>query len=44
MRTPKEKEAIVKEYYLIGQAKTCHKYNISRSVIWNWVKNMNKKL
>ena len=38
MRTAKEKEKIVKEYYLIGQAKICHKYNISKSVIWNWVK------
>jgi len=38
MRTPQEKEKIVKEYYLIGQAKICHKYNISKSVMWNWVK------
>ena len=38
MRTPEEKEKIVKEYYKIGQAKVCHKYNISRSLIWNWVK------
>lgn len=38
MRTPEEKEKIVKEYYKLGQAKVCHKYNISRSLIWNWVK------
>lgn len=38
MRTPKEKEKIVKEYYRIGQAKVCNKYSISRSVIWNWIK------
>lgn len=38
MRTPKEKEAIVKEYYLKGQAKICHKYNISKSVLWRWIK------
>ena len=43
MRTPKEKEEIVKEYYLIGQAKICHKYNISKSVIWNWVKKYEEK-
>ena len=43
MRTPKEKEEIVKEFYLIGQAKICHKYNISRSVIWNWVKKYEEK-
>lgn len=38
MRTIAEKEKIIKEYYLVGQAKICHKYNISKSVIWNWVK------
>ncbi len=38
MRTPQEKEKIIKEYYLIGQAKIRHKYNISKSVLWNWVK------
>ena len=38
MRTPQEKEKIVKEYYRIGQAKVCSKYNISRSLIWNWTK------
>lgn len=38
MRTSKEKEEIIKEYYLIGQAKICYKYNISRLVIWNWEK------
>ncbi len=38
MRTLQEKEKIIKEYYLIGQAKTRHKYNISKSVLWNWVK------
>ena len=43
MRTAKEKEKIVKEYYLIGQAKICHKYNISKSVIWNWVKKYEEK-
>ena len=43
MRTPEEKEEIVKEYYLIGQAKICHKYNISKSVIWNWVKKYEEK-
>ena len=43
MRTPKEKEEIVKEYYLIGQAKICYKYNISKSVIWNWVKKYEEK-
>ncbi len=43
MRTPKEKEEIVKEYYLIGQSKICHKYNISRSLMWNWVKKYEKK-
>ena len=43
MRIPKEKEKIVKEYYLVGQAKICHKYNISKSVIWNWVKKYEEK-
>ena len=43
IRTPEEKEEIVKEYYLIGQAKICHKYNISKSVIWNWVKKYEEK-
>ena len=38
MRTPKEKERIVKEYYLIGQKQICEKYNLSRSVIWRWIK------
>ena len=38
MRTPKEKERIVQEYYLIGQARICEKYNLSRSVIWRWIK------
>ena len=38
MRTPKEKEKIVQEYYLIGQSKICEKYNLSKSVIWRWVK------
>ena len=38
MRTPEEKEKIVKEYYKIGKTKVCNKYHISSSVIWNWIR------
>lgn len=43
MRTIKEKEKIIKEYYKHGQAYVCHKYNLSRSLIWNWVKKYEEK-
>lgn len=43
MRTPQEKERIIKDYYLIGQSKICHKYSISKSVLWNWVKKYEEK-
>jgi len=45
MRTPKEKEKIIKEYYSTdhAQAKICHKYDISKSVLWNWVKKYEEK-
>ena len=40
MRTPEEKEKIIKEYYSSdhAQAKICSKYDISRAVLWYWVK------
>ena len=40
MRTPKEKERIIKEYYSSdhAQAKICNKYGISKAVLWRWVK------
>ena len=40
IRTPQEKEKIIKEYYSYdhAQAKICHKYNISKSVLWSWVR------
>lgn len=38
MRTAEEKAKIIEEYYLLGQAKICHKYNISKSVLWSWIK------
>ena len=40
MRTPEEKEKIVKEYYSSdhAQAKICSKYGISKAVLWHWVK------
>ena len=40
MRTPEEKEKIVKEYYSnkIGRNEICRKYNISTSVLWKWIK------
>lgn len=39
MRTPKEKEKIIKEYYEnnLGFCGICKKYNISRSVLWRWI-------
>lgn len=38
MRTPKEKENIILEYYSggIGRNEICRKYNISVSVLRNW--------
>ena len=33
MRTIKEKEKIIKEYYKHGQAYVCHKYNLAQSLI-----------
>ena len=43
MRTVKEKEKIIKEYYKHGQSYVCRKYNLSRSLIWNWVKKYEEK-
>lgn len=39
MRTPKEKEKIIKEYYEnnLGYCAICKKYNISSSVLWRWL-------
>ena len=39
MRTPEEKEKIVKEYLYgkIGNSKICEKYGIRKSLLWNWV-------
>ena len=42
MRTPEEKEKIVKDYYKIGQAKVCAKYHNSRTLIWKWIKKYEK--
>lgn len=45
MRTPEEKEKIVKEYYSnkIGRNEICRKYNISTSVLWKWIKKYEDK-
>ena len=43
MRTIKDKENIIKEYYKYGQSYVCRKYNLSRSLIWNWVKKYEEK-
>ena len=44
MRTPKEKEKIIKEYYSSdhAQAKICDKYGISKAVLWRWVNKYEK--
>ena len=44
MRTPKEKEKIVKEYLSgkLGFRSICSKYNISNSVLWRWIKKYEK--
>ena len=44
MRTPKDKEKIVKEYKTgkISQLEICNKYNISNSVLWSWVTKYEK--
>lgn len=40
MRTPEEKEKIIKEYIQgkDGFRKICEKYNLSTSVLWRWVR------
>jgi len=40
MRTPKEKEKIVMEYLSgkLGFRDICSKYDISKSVLWHWIK------
>ena len=40
MRTPQEKEKIIKEYLSCksGFKKICSKYNISKSLLWQWIK------
>ena len=43
MRTVKEKEKIIKEYYKHGQSYVCRKYNLSRSLIWNWLKKYEER-
>ena len=44
MRTPKEKEKIVKEYLSgkIGFRSICSKYNLSNSLLWRWIKKYEK--
>ena len=44
MRTPKEKEKIVKEYLSgkLGFRSICSKYDISQSVLWRWIKKYEK--
>ena len=44
MRTPKEKEKIVKEYLSgkLGFRSICSKYDLSQSVLWCWIKKYEK--
>lgn len=44
MRTPKEKEKILKEFYSskIGRNEICRKYNISTGTLSSWRKKYNK--
>ena len=44
MRTPEEKEKIVKEYLSgkIGFRNICSKYDIAISVLWHWIKKYEK--
>ena len=45
MRTPEEKEKIIKEYYSnkVGRNEMCKNYNISTSVLWNWINKYEEK-